>query len=135
MNAGSVEDRRESKRHEFQDTFYVTFRPYFDRIGKLTDISRNGIAFEYPAYESYEQKDCVEVDIFSLGDDLHVSSVPCKVIYDIVIVEHPSFTKIATRRCGLQFQELTPLHVNKLKSLVNNREHDFAKKARGDRVN
>jgi hypothetical protein len=124
MDGSSVEDRRESRRYEVGDSLYVAIRPTFDRLGKIADISRSGVAFEYPAYESCEQIDSVEVDIFSRIDDLHMSRVPCKVIYDIKAIEYPTFSKVETRRCGLQFQKLAPLQLRKLKSLQSSWEKD-----------
>jgi len=119
MNEDSVEDRRKSRRLVVEETVFVTFRPEFNKIGRLKDISRSGMAFEYPAYDNYGSTASVEVDIFSHIDDFHVSRVQCEVVYDIEGPAHPSFSDIQFRRCGLQFRALSDNNTAKLESFFD----------------
>jgi hypothetical protein len=45
------------------------------------------------------------VDIIC-GKHLHLSGLPCRVAYDILI-DRPSWGSIGTRRCGLEFGRLS----------------------------
>jgi hypothetical protein len=49
-----------------KDDVYLVFRPDFDKIGRLKDISLGGVAVEYAAHEDFTKTTDtnVEVDIF-----------------------------------------------------------------------
>jgi hypothetical protein len=102
-------ERRQSARYAVDDALFVTFRPHFDRVGKLRDISKDGAAIEYSVFEPCQrpQTDHVEIDFFSRSEDFHLPKIPCKVVYDVRSDNHPSFNVFETRRCGLQFGGLT----------------------------
>ena len=80
-------ERRKSPRYAIKDDVYLTFRPNFDRVGRVQNISTGGATFEYVQYSALAKTVEVEVDIFSQ--------------------EHFSFGGIETRRCGLKFKKLS----------------------------
>lgn len=111
-------ERRESPRYLVKKDFYLVFRPKFDRLGKLKDISSGGAAFEYSAFESDDSAVEAEVDIFSpKPHGFLLSRVPVKIVYNVV-VEHPSLNGIKTRRCGFSFSELSQRHRDQLDLLL-----------------
>ncbi len=65
---------QERRRHERYspngNNIFITFRPHFDRIGSITDISRGGVSLEYSVIQDYsELTDKLLVDIFGLGSN------------------------------------------------------------------
>jgi hypothetical protein len=105
--------RRQFKRYMVKDNVFLVFRPDFDRLGKVKDISQGGVAFEYVLYrESYDasKPDFAEIDIFSNGN-LHLSKAFCRVVYDIPSYPEEfkgfrTFVDMEIRRCGLEFRKL-----------------------------
>jgi len=114
MSAGRNKDRRRFERYAIEDSVFVTFRPDFEKVGKITDISSDGLAFEYAAYSRHESAEEVVVDIFCHAVGFYVSRIPCKVIYDVKVEGYPSFCGIETRRCALQFGELDEYQIAQL---------------------
>ncbi|MHC1741969.1 MAG: PilZ domain-containing protein [Syntrophobacteraceae bacterium] len=115
------QDRRRLPRHRVQDTVFVTFRPRFDVVGHLVDISDNGIAIEYTAFEPGERAESVDVDIFCQPRKLNVPHLPCKVAYDLKVEDAPTFRGFQTRRCGLEFGQISPNQREQLKALFEPR--------------
>jgi len=113
MAMDSEKTGRERRRHERYSTngsFFITFRPHFDRIGAVRDISLSGVALEYSVIQEYSDlSDKVWVDIFCSSKKLELSNVPCRLIYDERVESDKGFLKtIETRRCGLEFAGMQP---------------------------
>jgi hypothetical protein len=112
-------DRRQSPRYAVKPDVFLVFRPYPQRLGRLIDVGSDGATFEYVAYEHDEGVADVEVDIFTSNPNhFLLRSVPCRVVYDIEI-EKPTFNGIKTRRCGLEFAQLTDRQCERLMVLLN----------------
>jgi hypothetical protein len=115
----STVDRRQSERFPVTSEVFLSFRPNFERIGSVKDISETGICFEYLAFEKNERLEYVEVDIFSGSQNFYISRVPCRVVYDnrrdAAFILHDA----ETRRCGLQFQQLTAHQASHLAAFLN----------------
>lgn len=128
MNAMHPEERREFPRYKIKDDVYLTFRPDFDRVGKIRDISAGGAAFEYVQYTTLASISEVEVDIFSQSKEFHWPKIPCKVVYDRRVEKYPSFEGIETRRCGLKFTNLSKRQLTQLNFFLANFPQDAALK-------
>ncbi len=102
-------DRRRDERHEVKDRIFITFRPQFERIGWLTDISKGGVSFEYPTFEEYSAlPEKIHVDIFSSPRNFNLSNLPCKLVYETPVDKAKGFMgTIGTRRCGLVFEAMS----------------------------
>lgn len=102
-------ERRRYERFEVKDRFFITFRPNFDRIGWITDISNKGISLEYTTIQEYfPLNENVSVDIFSSPKKFDLSNLPCQLIYDKRVDRGNGFIEtIETRRCGLFFENLS----------------------------
>ena len=120
MTAKHHIERRESPRFEIEDNVYLTFRPNFDRIGRVKDISTGGAAFEYVQYSALANITEVEVDIFSQSKEFHWPKIPCKVVYDRRVEKYASFEGIETRRCGLKFTKLSERQLSELNYFLGN---------------
>lgn len=119
MSTKEQSDRRTYQRYLVKESVFLTFRPTFNKLGSLKDISKSGVSFEYIAYESMDTPINVEIDIFSKSMDIHLSKVPCKVVYDVKIGDSFTMNQVETRRCGLQFEGLSNQHSLQLKSILS----------------
>lgn len=119
MTDKSERDRRQHPRYRVDDEVFLAFRPQFDRIGKLKDISQGGVAFEYTVFQESQPVQTAEIDIFSAAKDFHLPRVLCKIVYDVKLDSYPSFNNIVTRRCGLQFQDLSEQQAAQLQTLFS----------------
>jgi hypothetical protein len=120
MNQKAPGERRISPRHCLRTDVFVVFRPHFDRLGKLKDVSCTGAAFEYPVFARYDKVIEVEVDLFaSEPSPFLLQSVPCRVVYDIKLLK-PTLNGVETRRCGLKFEPLSPQHTQQLSLFLHN---------------
>ena len=105
--------RSEQRKH---DRFIPTENAYaalgrkYAKVGKIKDISKNGLAFEYIAGEEFNNN-ASEIDIFLIGTEFHLYKVPCKMIYNIDAyvpkINNRLVKLFTTKRCGLQFKNLT----------------------------
>lgn len=112
-------DHRQPPRYAVKPNVFLVCRPNPERLGRLTDVGSDGATFEYIAHDCCEFVTDVEVDIFASNPSYFLlRSVPCKVVYDIEI-ERPTFSGIKTRRCGLEFAQLTDRHRERLMVLLN----------------
>ena len=81
------------------------------------------MAYEYILNET-QNKGYAEIDIFLSGDSFYLPRIPSKIIYDTKIVE--KFQKVETRRCGVQFRNLTKEQAAKLDFLLKNHTTETA---------
>jgi|WetSurMetagenome_2_1015567.scaffolds.fasta_scaffold203364_1 hypothetical protein len=112
------EDLRSVHRYPVDEMVFVTFRPLFDIVGHLIDVSSSGLALEYTAFMPGERTELVEVDIFCQPKGLNVAHIPCRVAYDFKVDDAPTFRGFQTRRCGLQFAQVSPEQSEQLKALL-----------------
>lgn len=103
---GKTVERRQSERLPVAGEVFLAFRPNFDRIGNVKDISKTGICFEYLALDESSADEYVEVDVFSAAEQLYISRIPCRVVYDIRKEAAFILQGAETRRCGLEFRAL-----------------------------
>ena len=105
-------ERRKFRRLLAQDLTFVVMRSHFTKLGKVKDISRGGLAFEYILNET-QNAGSSEIDIFVSDDDrFYLPRITSKIVYDIEIVEE--YQSVERRRCGLQFGDLTEEQATKL---------------------
>jgi hypothetical protein len=114
-------DKRTFQRHLVQDLAFAVFRPQFTKLGKLKDISRSGLAFEYVTSEG-RKEDSLEMDIFISGARFHLSNVPVRTIYDTKVgVDNYTLTPfVERRRCGVEIGELTDSQRSQLEYFIHN---------------
>jgi c-di-GMP-binding flagellar brake protein YcgR len=87
-------------------TFVKFGSEHEENIGQLLDISRSGISIHYFSTEEILQ-DFSDLSIFSSDGDYNSGEIPIKTISDIEREKSPS-GKQTLRRCGIQFEKLTP---------------------------
>jgi hypothetical protein len=99
---------------------FATVRPTFDRMGRIKDISKGGLAMEYTLLEEKPGlADRIYVDIFNNDRKYNLFNVPCRVIYDMRIDEGEGFLPtVETRRCGVKFENLKTEQLIHLQSVL-----------------
>ena len=116
-------ERRKFTRFRVQDDAFAALRGTFTKVGKIYDISLNGLAFRYLAEKIInENLNCV--DVFLSSNGFHMSDIPCKVIYDEG--EPLSNSKaVSSYRCGLEFKALKENHKDKLEFFLNHHTTEY----------
>jgi c-di-GMP-binding flagellar brake protein YcgR len=111
-------ERRKFTRFRTRDDAYAALRGNFTKVGKIYDISLNGLAFRYLA-----EKACSEtysyVDIFLSSNGFHLSDVPCTIVCDEKECIYDSLM-ITSYRLGLKFDGLDEEQENNLEFFINN---------------
>jgi hypothetical protein len=81
-------------------------------------MSTKGLAFRYVDRE--ELPNGTDMDIFMIGNSFRLGKVPVKTIADVEVVQGTPYYSITIRRCGVQFEELTPEQKFELESFIQN---------------
>ncbi len=125
---GLGKERRRSERLSVNDGMYVVFRPSFTPLGRVVDISEEGIALEYVQIEldsfPLQGLSNKEIDLFTVAGRFYLKRLPCKISYDILheLNQEGLPSTISTRRCGLEFCGLTEVQKVQLEQFVNNKD-------------
>ena len=113
-------ERRKTVRFLPQTETYVALRPDFTKLGRLIDISRGGLSFQYIS-SKVESRGPTQLDLFTGNNGFYLSTLRCKVIYDITLSEQEtSATPLERRRCGLEFGEATEAQAAQLELYFTN---------------
>ena len=99
-------ERRKYIRFLTKEKTFAALRSGFDKVGRVLDISINGLAFLYILEEAIMVKP-FQVDIFQSENGLYLSNIPCRVVYDIPNTKKRFDSLIQPRRCGLCFGRLS----------------------------
>ena len=103
-------DRRESRRFVPEKRTYVALRPHFSTLGKIIDISRGGLCFQYmaPAGQS-RAAEALDMDLFIQDNGYYLPELHGRRVYETVqgqVTAEP--VEIEYRKCGIQFGRLLP---------------------------
>ena len=114
-------EQRKYVRFSVQANTFAALRNGFERVGKVNDISENGVAFSYliENIKAGSESDFSEVDIFLSETRFHLQKVPCKIVY--VIQDPKSIVhNIIKCRCGLNFGNLSKSQSELLEFFLKN---------------
>ncbi len=125
-------ERRNQPRFLTHDKAFVAMGISLPRIGKIKDISLNGLAFEYlidcpvnkAGYEDSD-KNFLQANIFIVGGGFSLADIPCIMVYDTI---NNIFTRslIVKKRCGVQFGEFREDQTRKLGVFLADHTTGFA---------
>ena len=105
-----------------KENSFAALRNGFKKVGKIDDISINGLGFsflsEITQFDSADHH--TQVDIFSSENGLHLSNVPCRIVYETPDTAPDESFLVQRFRCGLQFGELTRSQLGQLKLFIEN---------------
>jgi len=99
------DDRRKLSRLRVQDGAFVILSPSDAGVGRLIDISVDGLSFDYVMTQE-PSGEPTELEIFVTDSAFRLYKIPCKTISDFKTFEIPQ-TLTHRRRSGVQFGELT----------------------------
>jgi len=112
-------ERRKFTRFRVQDDGFAALRGNFTKVGKIYDISLNGLAFRYLA-EKITKEIFSQVDIFLTNNGFHLTGVPCTIIYDVKESTYFKNNKVFPHRCGMKFGSLNEAQQNSLNFFISN---------------
>jgi hypothetical protein len=102
-------DKRRNDRFLVGDEVIVALRNKSSRVGRVKDVSMEGLSFEH-IYDEDMEREPSKRDISLWVNNFSLLGIPCRVIYDIPISEPPEYDLVTihfkTRRCGVQFETL-----------------------------
>ena len=108
----SHEQRQYERLEPSQGSAFVVFRPEFNKIGPINDISRGGLGFNYlhPADNEVPAAETSHIiDIITSHNSFHLTNIPCTLVHDAE-ADKGQFTlmpDLVNRFCGLKFDQLT----------------------------
>lgn len=111
-------EKRKFTRFRAQDDAFAALRGDYSKVGKIYDISLNGLGFRYLS-EKRSDETFSHVDIFLTTNGFHLSGLPCTIVYD----EKESISNsnvVSPYRCGLKFEGVNEAQQNKLEFFLNN---------------
>jgi hypothetical protein len=108
-----TEEQRRYIRFLTKKKTFAALRSGFEKVGKVLDISINGLAFYY-IIENPPMVKAVQVDIFNSENGFYLSNIPCSIIYDIPYSNQRYDTLLHQRRCGLCFGKLSKKQIDEL---------------------
>jgi hypothetical protein len=114
-------ERRKVTRYIVKDNVFHIFNQCSKIAGKLINISKGGLAFQYKPIKG-EKLESNLYDIISAGSQhFYLFDIICKTIYDTSdLIVNQSSTDTERRRRGLQYGMLTENQIDKFELLVRN---------------
>jgi hypothetical protein len=109
-------EHRKSQRFQAPKGVFVGLGPHFRRVGRLRDLSMDGLRFRYLGNE--EPLEASYVDIFMTEGDFYLGHIPIEPVLDAEVVKATSSDSITLRRCHVKFKELTPEQMDKLREFI-----------------
>lgn len=122
INRESESERRKLKRLKIRNSAYVILKPSDTGVGRLIDISMDGLTLDYITTRKPEIQP-TKLDIFVNNSPFRLYEIPCRTITDFATFEahDGSLTK---RRRGIQFGKLTPTQQAHLEYFIQNHTED-----------
>jgi hypothetical protein len=120
-DTSSVEvEQRECKRLLVKDNVFAALRGGFKKVGKINDISLNGLGFSYLKktgdVRPHEHDD--SVDIFLPQNGFHLFNIPCRTVYEETGVAIVEGFPLKLSRCGLHFGKLSDMQLSLLDFII-----------------
>ncbi|HDM75093.1 MAG TPA: PilZ domain-containing protein [Deltaproteobacteria bacterium] len=121
MRRMKVEKRRHV-RYRTCDKVFAALGERFSKVGRVKDISAGGLAFEY-IIDQWPSNDLTRVDIFVTGNSFHISKIPCRLVYDIIVPVPGNLITLTPdlrpKRCGVKFVGLTEEQILQIYALID----------------
>jgi hypothetical protein len=106
-----------------KDGLFAALRNGFDRVGKINDISINGLHFSFLGEIAKVNSvgHHTQIDIFSSAteDRCHLFKLPCKIVYEIPDATPDEGLLVRMSHCGLQFGNLAGSQLKQLKLFID----------------
>jgi hypothetical protein len=89
------------------------------KLGTIIDINTIGLTLRYVDREKLSSG-MYKMDIYMIGADFHLGQIPVETISDLELVHGRPYWPITIRRCGVEFEGLTPDQKSELESFIQN---------------
>ena len=122
------DEKRKFTRFKGKEGAFAAFiRPnHLMNVGQIQDISMGGLCVRYLSMKG-DKEGCSEIKIFgSSGRFIHVDRVQCRIVYDQEVSEG-FWEQISTRRCGVEFENLSAKHLSILQDFIDHFALDESK--------
>ena len=115
-------EQRKYVRFSVLGNTFAALRGEFEKVGKVNDISKKGLAFSYltESIKAGLDRDLSVVDIFLSWNSFYLHNVSCKIVYDIQDPKSIKYSSMVKRRCGLYFGELIKRQSEQLELFLKN---------------
>jgi|SRR5208337_1263276 len=114
------EDKRKFKRFKGKEGAFAAFiKPdEFLNMGQIRNISMGGLCVRYVStHENHGE--CSAIKIFGSNDRfIYLQRVQCRIVYEHEVAEG-SWEQIGTRRCGVEFENLSANHLSTLEEFID----------------
>jgi c-di-GMP-binding flagellar brake protein YcgR len=111
-------ERRKHKRFQLQIDTPVILRSHDTKAASIVDVSMGGLGFRCIGGEKL-MCESMKISILPAENSNYLYKIPCRFVWNRK-VEKDHYSSITTRRCGVQFQELTPQEVSQLEHFIQN---------------
>ena len=115
------QNRSKDQRFSIQENVFAALRPHFKKLGKVNDISLNGLSFDYIS-NGRRSEGHLEVDLFGKDQTFYLGQIRCRVVSDSTINDHTPLSSLRISRLSLRFENLTDEQRSKLKQVIQNFE-------------
>ncbi len=116
-----LDEKRKFKRFKGKDGAFAAFIKPNELInmGLVQNISMGGLCVRYLSTHD-NNGGCSAIKIFGSKDRfIHLDRVQCRIVYDQEVPEG-SWEQISTRRCGVEFENLSVKHLSQLQEFIAN---------------
>jgi hypothetical protein len=113
------EEKRKFKRLKGKEGAFAAFIEPNEivNMGQILDISMGGLCFRYLSTKE-DNREYSHIKIFGSNHRfIHVDKVNCRIVYDHEVPEG-SWEQISTRRCGVEFKNLSVKHLSVLQDFI-----------------
>ena len=115
-------ERRRQKRLVPKVLAFAALAPDVEKLGKLKNISKVGLAFEYLSHTNEDQREQeAEVALFMKDGEFYIENISCTVIYDRDVGRDRQvfINPFEQRCCGVEFNRLPQEKASRLESFLN----------------
>lgn len=110
-------ERRQSKRFELEAGPFASLSLRFTVLGKVFNISEQGLAFSYVASQQRSDESPF-LDLVLMDGRHRLRKLPFRTIWDKAMFQEFSTGTISIRHCGVEFDGLTESQETELKQLI-----------------
>lgn len=114
-------EQRKCKRYLVKDDVFAALRGGFEKVGKIDDISLNGLGFSYFKQKGNARSNdpAYQVDIFLPQNGFHLFNIPCRTVYEKTQANFVEGIPVKLTRCGVHFGKLSDIQLNLLDFIIS----------------
>ena len=122
MTSGKqIVERRKHKRFQPQIDTPIILRSHETKAVSMVDVSMGGLGFRCIGGEEL-MCESMKISILPEDSSIYLYKIPCRSVWNHKDEKDHS-SSLTTRRCGVQFEELTPHEMSELGHFIQNHTH------------